>query len=115
MERDVFVVRHKEGLERALREIDAIEADISRIQVPAFRRLNLEWMRAIEFRSVVEAARVIALSAHARKESRGFHYRSDFPREDNAEWLRHTLVKMEGGRLTVGSAPVALNYLGPEA
>jgi succinate dehydrogenase/fumarate reductase flavoprotein subunit len=115
MERDVFVVRNKEGVERALREIDVIEADIARIQVPTFRRLNLEWMRAIEFPSVVEAARIIALSARARVESRGFHYRSDFPKEDNAEWLRHTVVKLEGGRPAVGSVPVALDYLRPEA
>ena len=96
-------------------EIDAIEADIARIQVPAFRRLNLEWMRAIEFPYVVEAARIIARSALAREESRGFHYRSDFPREDNAAWLRHTTVRLEAGKLAVGSAPVALDYLRPEA
>ncbi len=115
MERDVFIVRHKEGLERALREIDAIEADIARIQVPAFRRLNLEWMRAIEFPCVVEAARIIAHSALAREESRGFHYRSDFQREDNAGWLRHTTVRLKAGKLAIGSTPVALDYLKPEA
>jgi succinate dehydrogenase / fumarate reductase flavoprotein subunit len=115
MERDVFIVRHKEGLERALREIDAIEADIARIQVSAFRRLNLEWMRAIEFSCVVEAARIIAHSALAREESRGFHYRSDFQREDNAGWLRHTTVRLEAGKLAIGSTPVALDYLKPEA
>jgi succinate dehydrogenase/fumarate reductase flavoprotein subunit len=115
MERDLFIVRHKEGLERALKEIDAIESDIARIQVPAFRRLNLEWIRAIEFPCVVEAARIIALSALAREESRGFHYRSDFQRENNAAWLRHTTVRLEGGKLAVGSTPVALDYLRPEA
>ena len=114
MERDVFVVRDKEGLERALQEIDAIEMDISRIQVPVFERLNLEWMRAIEFPYVVEAARIVARSALARQESRGVHYRSDFPREDNAGWLRHTTVRREGGELAVGSVPVALDYLRPE-
>jgi succinate dehydrogenase/fumarate reductase flavoprotein subunit len=115
MERDVFIARDKEGLERALRQIDAIESDIARIQVPAFRRLNLEWIRAIEFPYVVEAARIIAHSALAREESRGFHYRSDFQQENNGAWLRHTTVKLEGGKLAVGSTPVALDYLRPEA
>ena len=115
MERDVFIARDKEGLERALRQIDAIESDIARIQVPSFRRLNLEWIRAIEFPCVVEAARIIAHSALAREESRGFHYRSDFQQENNGAWLRHTTVGLEDGRLAVGSTPVALDYLRPEA
>ncbi len=114
MERDVFIVRDRKGLERALKEIDAVETDIGRIQVPSFRRLNLEWMRAIEFPYVVEAARVIVLSALAREESRGFHHRSDFPQED-AAWLRHTTVKLEEGKLAVGSTPVTFDYLRPEA
>ncbi len=114
MERDVYIVREKEGLQRALREIDLIDTDIDRIEVPSFQRHNLEWIRAIEFRSVVEAARIVALSALAREESRGFHYRSDFPKEDNTDWLRHTLVRLEAGTLAVGSAPVALDYLRPE-
>jgi len=115
MERDVFIVRHEDGLQHALQEIDQIEADIPRIQVPAFKRHNLEWMRAIEFPYVVETARIVALSALAREESRGFHYRSDFPREDNGSWLRHTQVKLKDGRLDMDSFPVALDYLRPEA
>jgi fumarate reductase (CoM/CoB) subunit A len=114
MERDVFVVREKEGLERALQEIDAIEADVPRIQVPPFTRFNLEWLRAIEFPFLVEAARVVAASALFREESRGFHFRSDFPHEDNRRWLRHTLVKFEQGKSVMGSAPIALDHMKPE-
>jgi succinate dehydrogenase/fumarate reductase flavoprotein subunit len=83
--------------------------------VPGFVRFNLEWMRAIEFPFVVEAARIAATSALKREESRGSHYRSDFPHEDNTGWLRHTLARLDDGKLTVDSFPVTLNHLRPEA
>ena len=114
MGRFVFVVRNKEGLMEALREIDAIEEDIARLQVPRFTRFNLEWTRAIEFPFLVEAARIVAHSALYREESRGFHHRSDFPGEDDARWLRHTTARLEGGQLRIGSAPVVLNRMTPE-
>jgi succinate dehydrogenase/fumarate reductase flavoprotein subunit len=115
MERHVFVVRNKDGLTEALREIDSIEREIARIQVPRFKRFNLEWMRAIEFPFLVEAARIVASSALAREESRGFHFRSDFPSEDNARWLRHTTVRLDEGELVIGSSPIALDHMMPEA
>jgi len=114
MERCVFVVRNKEGLTGALLEIDVIEEDIPRLQVPRFTRFNLEWMRAIEFPFVVEAARIVARSALHREESRGFHYRSDFPQEDNAHWLCHTTARLEEGQLRIGSVPVGLDHMRPE-
>jgi len=45
MDRDVFIIRNKGGLTRAAKEIDEIEGDIARIQVPRFVRSNLEWVR----------------------------------------------------------------------
>jgi fumarate reductase (CoM/CoB) subunit A len=115
MERHVFVVRNKDGLTEAVREIDSIEREIERIQVPRFKRFNLEWMRAIEFPFLVEAARCVASSALAREESRGFHFRSDFPNEDNARWLRHTTVRLDEGELVIGSSPIVLDHMMPEA
>ena len=114
MERHVFVVRNNEGLTQALREIDAIEEDLARLQVPRFSRFNLEWARAIQLPCVVETARIVARSALVREESRGFHCRSDFPGEDNTRWLRHTTVQMKHGNVTIDSAPVVLNHMKPE-
>ena len=115
MERDVFVVRNKEGLTAALRQIDSIEQDTARVQVAPFVRFNLEWMRAVEFPLLLETARIATTSALAREESRGFHYRSDFPNEDNARWLRHTLVRLDGGKPAMGSSPVPFSHITPEA
>ena len=115
MERHVFVVRNKEGLTQVLREIDAIEGDIARLQVPRFSRFNLEWARAIEFPYVVEAARIVARSALVREESRGFHYRSDFPTGgQRALAAPYNGATRPGEVVLIGSAPVALDHMRPE-
>ncbi len=110
----VFVARDKIGLVEAIKQIRAIKKDISRICVPDFKRFNLEWMKAIEFSLMIEAAEIITESALAREESRGFHYRRDFPEKDNKRWLKHTVAKLEGGHLRVYSTPVALDRMKPE-
>lgn len=109
----VFIIRDRDGLKEAIERITAVKKDISRISVPGFKRFNLEWIKAIEFPFTVEAAEIIAESALAREESRGFHYRRDFPKEDNKKWLRHTVAKLEEGHLKIGSVPVVLDRMKP--
>jgi succinate dehydrogenase/fumarate reductase flavoprotein subunit len=108
----VFVFREKSGLENAIREIKAIKEDALRVSVPEFKRFNLEWTRAIEFASLVECAEIIAESALFRKESRGFHYRRDFPQKGQIP--EHTVARFQEGRLKLSSAPVILNRMRPE-
>jgi succinate dehydrogenase/fumarate reductase flavoprotein subunit len=115
MERHAFVVRNRAGLTEALREIETIKADIPRIQVPAFKRFNLEWARAIEFPFIVDAAGIILRSALYREESRGCHYRADFRSEDNERWLCHTVARIGEKGPVISSIPVALTRMSPGA
>jgi fumarate reductase (CoM/CoB) subunit A len=115
MEDHVFILRDKDGLEEAIRAIQAIKADIPRLSAPVFKRFNLEWARTIEFSLMVEVAGVIAASALAREESRGFHFRGDFPHQDDSRWLKHTVSKRRAGQLIVTSSPVELHRMKPEA
>jgi succinate dehydrogenase/fumarate reductase flavoprotein subunit len=50
--------------------------------------------RILEARNAALTGRAIAVSALARTESRGSHYRSDFPKEDK-NWIKHISVQME--------------------
>ena len=115
METHVFVERNGTGLRQALSEIDMIREETAALCVPDFRRYNLEWARAIEFQFLVQVARLVADGALMREESRGFHYRTDFPAEDNGKWLCHTMFKIDQGHITKGTVPVNLDYQRPEA
>jgi len=114
MDDAVFVFRDKAGLEHACGAIGEIKKKVSRLSVPGFKRFNLDWSRAIEFSLMVAVAESIAHSALVREESRGFHYRRDFPDEDNANWLRHTIARHDAGQLKIETCPVELDRLAPE-
>lgn len=76
--------------------------------------LNLDLIRTIELEGMVDVALAIAAGALARTESRGSHYRTDYPERNDTEWLRHTLATYhpEGPRL--GSSPVTLGMFEPQ-
>jgi len=59
-------------------------------------------IRALELGFMLEVAHACALAAVDRRESRGSHYRDDFPAMDNANFLRHSLVTRDAeGALTL--------------
>jgi succinate dehydrogenase / fumarate reductase, flavoprotein subunit len=60
---------------------------------------NTARVEALELDNLIEVARATLVSAEARKESRGAHDRSDFPKRDDENWMRHTLWYKEGDRL----------------
>jgi succinate dehydrogenase/fumarate reductase flavoprotein subunit len=111
----VFVVRDKKGLEKAIDEIRVIKEAASRMAVPNFKRFNLEWARAIEFSLMIECAQIVAESALFRKESRGCHYRRDFPQEDMEQTPQHTRARLLEGRPQLDAVPVVLDRMKPEA
>lgn len=79
------VVRHRQGLER-LRE-----------QIPNWEKLlgEADTRQSIETRNLLTVGSLIARSALARQESRGAHFRSDFPEHDDPRFLKHSIVQKE--------------------
>jgi succinate dehydrogenase/fumarate reductase flavoprotein subunit len=78
------------------------------------RVFNTELTAALELGAMLDIAEAVALGAAARKESRGAHTRTDFPRRNDAEYLKHTLCRFapEGPRLEY--APVTITRWQPE-
>jgi len=72
------------------------------------RTFNTDLTDALEMQNVVDLAQVIVAGALAREESRGAHFRKDFPQRDDAKWMRHTLARYtdEGPRLSYGEVTV---------
>jgi len=62
----------------------------------------------LELQGMAMTAESVGLSALYRRESRGSHYRTDFPRRDDPEFLRHSLVSVRDGGLLVSYSPVRL-------
>jgi succinate dehydrogenase / fumarate reductase flavoprotein subunit len=60
---------------------------------------NTARVEALELDNLIEVARATLVSAEARKESRGAHDRSDFPKRDDENWMKHTLWYKEADRL----------------
>ena len=110
----VFVLRDRDGLEKAVADLGNLRQQIPRIAVPGFRRFNLEWARSIEFELMAQIAEVVAQSALVREESRGFHFRRDFPEQNNADWLKHVIVKQQNRQALFTTKPVSLEHLRPE-
>jgi fumarate reductase flavoprotein subunit len=111
---NVGVVRDRPGIERGLAAIDAIEAILRATGVSdRDRRFNLTWHDWLNLRSLCEISRVIALAAARRENSRGAHYRSDFPEPGDLATSTFTVVRQKAGRIEMTDAPVAFTHVKP--
>jgi succinate dehydrogenase / fumarate reductase flavoprotein subunit len=82
------------------------------------KTFNTARVEALELDNLIETAVASLVSAAARKESRGSHDRSDFPKRDDANWIKHTLWYKEGSRLEykpVHTKPFSVEPFEPKA
>ncbi|MGQ9584413.1 MAG: FAD-binding protein [Anaerolineae bacterium] len=77
------------------------------------RRYNRDWVEALELENMVQVLEVSARSALARTESRGVHYRADYPQTDNDRWLREIVIRRVDDTLCMDSRPVVVTTLTP--
>lgn len=109
------LVRDRQGLLRARDEIDELIEQAERIAVPGPVQVNYAWQEALDVRNQLTVARTMVAAALVREESRGAHYRADFPEQDDARWLRSIVVRQGAdGRPDLDFQPVALSRLRPE-
>ncbi|MGH7545699.1 MAG: succinate dehydrogenase flavoprotein subunit, partial [Gemmatimonadota bacterium] len=112
---DVSVFRDRAGLETAVRRLTELRERYTRIQIDDRGRVfNYDLLEAWELGVLLDIAWVTAESALNRTESRGAHYREDFPKRDDVSWLKHTLARLEDGRIRIAYKPVTITRLQPE-
>jgi succinate dehydrogenase / fumarate reductase flavoprotein subunit len=102
MNEKVWVFRRGNELASTLKEIRAIKERFKNIRLEdGGRTFNTELVEALQLNFMLDLAEVTVVSAFARTESRGAHFRVDYPSRDDVNWLRHTLAyyTMEGPRL----------------
>jgi len=110
------VFRNEAGLKRGTEAIRTLKDRYQKIGVTNKGKVfNYELMEAIELGHQLDVCEVILLSALHRKESRGAHYREDFPKRDDQSYLRHTLVFQTPKGPEVRYKPVKITRFQPEA
>jgi fumarate reductase flavoprotein subunit len=110
----VGIIRDAAGLRAALAELDAIASELERAAIAdANRAFNLTWHDWLNLKSLVAVSQVIARAALAREDSRGAHYREDFPEAGSLETSAYTSARLEGGRLAIAMKPVAFTRVKP--
>jgi succinate dehydrogenase/fumarate reductase flavoprotein subunit len=76
--------------------------------------LNLAWTEALDLLNPVLVGELVTRSALERRESRGAHYRSDFPESDDAHWLRNVHLQCaDDGTIRLWDEPVRFNHVTP--
>ena len=92
MAKGAFVYRTEEGLAETLKNIRKLKSDDFLHCDDQSRVYNTNLSDVLEVESMLEVAEVVVAGALARRESRGAHARRDYPKRDDAHWLKHTLA-----------------------
>jgi succinate dehydrogenase / fumarate reductase flavoprotein subunit len=107
----VGIVRVQDEMVRATDGLRELNAEAQKVSVPGNREYNPGWHTALDLENLLTVAEAVAVSAVERKESRGGHFREDFP-EKSAEWsgfnhiVRRAADGSAWGRMELGRAPV---------
>jgi succinate dehydrogenase / fumarate reductase flavoprotein subunit len=115
MDELVGVYRHPDDLINAVTRVAQLKERYQNVHVADKSSIfNLNLVEAIELGHLLDLAEVIVTGALARTESRGAHVRTDYPKRDDAKWLKHTLAQItkEGPSLTY--LPVTITEYQPK-
>ncbi len=111
----VGVFRDENGLKTAISEIFKLREEAKNTYVLDKTKVyNTEFYNALELKNMLDLALVIATTALNRKESRGAHYRLDYPKRDDTNWLKHTLAYLKGNTVEITYKPVRMTKWKPE-
>ncbi|MFD4260919.1 succinate dehydrogenase flavoprotein subunit [Streptomyces sp. NPDC058534] len=109
MDANVMVFRTEQTIKTAVEKIAELRARYKNVSIQdKGRRFNTDLLEAVELGNLLDLAEVMAVSALARKESRGGHYREDFPNRDDVNFMRHTMAYREVG--DDGAESIRLDY-----
>ncbi|MCX8117000.1 MAG: succinate dehydrogenase flavoprotein subunit [Desulfobacterota bacterium] len=110
------VFRTEEGLKKGIEEIRSLRERYREIKIAdRTKAFNYELMEAFELGYQLDLAEVILHSALYRRESRGAHWREDYPERSDSQFLQHTLVFRTEKGLEVRPKPVKITRVRPEA
>jgi succinate dehydrogenase / fumarate reductase flavoprotein subunit len=107
MQDGVGIVRREPEMRRALEQVKQLEEQAAHVTVPGNREYNPGWHTALDLRNLLTISEAVARAAIERKESRGGHFRDDYPDKD-AEYGKFniTLKKAADGSMQLERVPI---------
>ncbi|MGB2898930.1 MAG: succinate dehydrogenase flavoprotein subunit [Candidatus Acidiferrum sp.] len=114
MTEHVTVTRINKNLEKADAQIRALQERAKKMNLSDRTRWSNQTLNfARELENMIILARVVTLGALARNESRGAHYKPDFPERDDAKWLKTTRAKWVNNEIQLSYEPVDISQITP--
>jgi succinate dehydrogenase / fumarate reductase flavoprotein subunit len=111
----VGIFRNERDLAEAVDEISRLKRLYEQMSLEGgLRPYNFEIVNALELEGLLYMSEITARGALARRESRGSHYRTDYPSRDDTEWLRHTVARMEAGNVVLSYTDVDVSRYEPQ-
>jgi succinate dehydrogenase / fumarate reductase flavoprotein subunit len=111
----VGVFRTEEGMTQALNKIRELKERFQHVRVEDRGKIyNTNLIYTWELKNLLDLAEVTTVSALMRKESRGAHAREDFPKRDDANWMKHTLAWLKDGDVELRYKPVDFTRFEPK-
>ncbi len=97
----VGIVRNEESLNEALNELKTIEERIKNVRIENF----FDLVRLLEIENMIKVGSVVSMAALHRKESRGSHYRTDYPEEEKG-WIKNIIILQKNGKTTISTEDI---------
>jgi len=111
----VAVFRNRGDLQAALAGILEMRDDYRQVvRSGRNRRYSQEIVNIFEFEHSLELAEAITRGALRREETRGSHFRTDFPKRNDKDWLKHTVAVLKAGRVRLSDKKVRITKYKPE-
>lgn len=101
------IIRSDKELREALSVIEELQLSSLKVSVSGVAQL----IKLLELRNMLLLSEIICRAALLRNESRGAHYRNDYPEEDNVNWLKNIIVQKRDEKMTLESIPVAMDLM----
>jgi len=113
MDRNAFVFRDGTGLSEALREIRELRKTDYLHCDDTSKVYNTNLGHVLEVEGMLAVAEIVVAGALARTESRGAHFRRDYPKRDDERWLKHTLARFSSEGPQLDYSPVTITKYQP--
>ena len=111
---DAGILRSRESLERTLVQLDEMDSDLAEVGLAEQdKRFNLSWHDWMNLENLILVSRSVCVAAIARENSRGAHFREDFPEPGELESSSYTVARLKDDKMTIETRPVEFTRIRP--